>query len=182
MAMVTGSSPRPNPWRARPATTTTNWSDTAASTQPASTTASATEDHVPLPGAVGQPAHDRRGQRTGEQGRGEQPLGGAQADVVGLGDGRDERRPEAADDGHQRGHQHQGRHQRPGDGADGTCAPVVASTVHRPHHCGPPTGPRSRSGTCHRLMSSLADIVAEAAVRRVNPRTHSAPGAAPRQA
>ena len=42
MAMVTGSSPRPNPCRARPATTTTNWSDTAASTQPTSTTPRAT--------------------------------------------------------------------------------------------------------------------------------------------
>ncbi len=43
MAMVTGSSPRPTPCSARPATTTMNRSDTAATTQPTSTTDRATK-------------------------------------------------------------------------------------------------------------------------------------------
>ena len=38
MAMVTGSSPSPTPWRPRPVTTTAKLFDTAASTQPAMTT------------------------------------------------------------------------------------------------------------------------------------------------
>jgi hypothetical protein len=72
------------------------------------------EDHVPLPGPVGQPAHDRRHERPGQQGDGEQPFARTQGHVVGVGQRRDERSAQAGHDRHQGACGHQGGHEEPG--------------------------------------------------------------------
>ena len=108
MAMLTGNSPRPTPCRARPSTRTTNEVATAERTQPTRTTQSVVTMTVTLAGPVSQASHHRRGQGPGQQCGGEHPLGGAEGDAVGLGDGRDQGRPEAADDGHQQTHEDEG--------------------------------------------------------------------------
>ena len=71
-------------------------------------------DDVALSGPVGETTHDRRGQRTGQQRRGQHPLGCAERHVVGLGNRRDQRRAQAAHDGDEQTHEDQGGHEERG--------------------------------------------------------------------
>jgi hypothetical protein len=69
------------------------------------------EDDGAPPPAVTEPADDRGGDGAHDQGHGQRPLGAGQRDVVGLGDGGDQRGAEAADDRDQHRQVQQDRHQ-----------------------------------------------------------------------
>ena len=92
------------------------------------------EDHIALPGPVGEPAHDRCHECTGQQGDREQPFPRAERHMVGPGERGDEGSAEARDDRHQRTGGQQGGDQEPGvlPLRSAASAPLPGSVANRP--------------------------------------------------